>query len=180
VQGVFDLANPVTGGWVTAYGTYRTMQLPSFDIPISTMISSYQEPSRLDLDCIRLPGFANAWESFTSTKRPLQILFTAAASFRRRFLLLSMGAKSGVQVPTTDNTSGLRRPKAPVACVVCKSRRIRVSSKLPYCPRSAAGEPDLHLTLPNSAQEQHLVKHACHWAPNASSMRHWTAGERWL
>ncbi|KAK5462854.1 hypothetical protein LTS15_002566 [Exophiala xenobiotica] len=42
-----------------------------------------------------------------------------------------MGAKSGVQVPTTDNASGLRRPKAPVACVVCKSRRIRCSGTAP-------------------------------------------------
>ncbi len=58
-----------------------------------------------------------------------------------------MGAKSGVQAPTTDNASGLRRPKAPVACVVCKSRRIRVSPDLLYCRRSVAGEPDLVLTL---------------------------------
>lgn len=41
-----------------------------------------------------------------------------------------MGGKSGTHAMPTENGSALRRPKAPVACVVCKSRRIRVSTSL--------------------------------------------------
>ncbi|KAK4937232.1 hypothetical protein LTR10_022064 [Elasticomyces elasticus] len=42
-----------------------------------------------------------------------------------------MGGRSGTHATPKENGSALRRPKAPVACVVCKSRRIRCSGTAP-------------------------------------------------